>query len=184
MEVEVKAKINDFDSIKQTLERKGAVFSALQEQKDIYYKDRNQEPGVIKSGVFVVRVRHSRKGDFLGYKEITDRKGVWKEYETKIDNPEQTINILKSIGLVEFYIIDKKRISGNLADFELNLDEVKGLGSFLEVELISENGEEAQNRIINFLKEIGINEDNIERRGYGELWQEKYGGGIKIDEQT
>jgi len=65
----------------------------------------------------------------------------------------------------------------------LNFDRVKGLGDFLEIELISDNGEEAQKEIKQFFKELGINEDKLERRGYGELWQEKYGGGFTIDEQ-
>lgn len=183
MEVEIKAKISDFGALKKKLQKLGAKFENPKKQLDIYFEKKDQDPGVFNIGRFIVRVRYCDRGYFLTYKELTKTRGIWKEYETGIENPEEMIKILESLDLKEFYHIEKERISGKISKFRFNLDKIKGLGNFMEVELISDDGERAQEEIKNLYSKIGIRDDELERRGYGELWQEKHGGGIKIDEQ-
>lgn len=183
MEVEIKAKINDLEAIKAKLKDIGASFETPKKQLDIYFMNKERDMGFFRIGDFIVRIRKCEKGKFLTYKEITERRGVWKEYETKIDNIEDTDLILKGIGLREVFRINKNRVSGSLGKFSFNLDNVKELGKFIEVELIDDDGEKAQEEIKDFFKKLGISEKQLERKGYGELWQEKHGGGIKLDEQ-
>jgi predicted adenylyl cyclase CyaB len=51
------------------------------------------------------------------------------------------------------------------------LDEVKELGSYIEVEKISEddNANEVQNELFTFLESLGVNKENRETHGYDTL---------------
>ncbi len=161
----------------------GATFGKLKKELDIYFLKKDQDPAVFQIGRFIIRIRHCDEGKFITYKEITKTRGAWKEYETKIENPEEMTKILENLHLVEFWRIEKERIPGKLSKFNFNLDKVKGLGNFLEIELISENGEKAQKEIKELFKKLSISENQLERKGYVEIWQDIHGGGIKIDEQ-
>jgi len=183
MEVEIKAKIKDLNDVLSKLKRLNASIAPSKKQTDCYFQQKDHEMGTYRIGDFIVRIRDCEKGKFLTYKEITKRKGVWKEYEVSIDNLEEMESILKSIGLIEVFKINKERISGNVGKFSFNVDDVKELGKFIEVELIEDDGEKAQEEIKDFYKKLGISENQLERRGYGELWQDKHGGGTKYDEQ-
>lgn len=184
MEVEIKAKIDNLEEIKNKLKDISASLENPKQQSDIYFMSKERDPGYFRLGDFILRIRNCEKGKFLTYKEITERRGVWKEYETKIDNIEDTDLILKSIGLREVFRINKERTSGKAGEFSFNIDNVKELGKFIEVELISDDGEKAQKKIKDFFHRLGIKDGQLERRGYGELWQIAHGGGIKVDEQV
>jgi len=183
MEVEIKAKIEDFKDLKSKLKKLGATFEESKKQLDTYFVDKNRDSGIIKIGDFITRIRECEKGKFLTYKEITGKWGVWEELETGIDNTEETAKILKRLGLRELFRLNKNRISGKTEKFKFNLDKVEKLGDYIEVELISDNGEKAQEEIKGLFKRLEIEENQLERRGYGELWQIAHGGGIKYDEQ-
>lgn len=66
-------------------------------------------------------------------------------------------------------------MSGKLDKFSFNLDRVKELGDYIEVELISQEKEKAQAAIKNFLKSLGIKNDQLDRRGYPEIVAAKQG---------
>lgn len=183
MEVEIKVKIEDIEDIVERLKKLDALIEKPKKQVDCYFMRKDHEMGTYRAGDFIVRIRDCEKGKFLTYKEITDRKGIWKEHEVKIDNLREMESILKSIGLIEVFKINKERISGKVGKFSFNVDNVKELGKYIEVELIEDDGEKAQEKIKDFYQKLGISKDQLERRGYGELWQEKHGGGTKYDEQ-
>ena len=58
---------------------------------------------------------------------------------------------------------------GNIC-ISINFDDIKGLGKFIEVELIGEDPESLRKKIILFVKEkLGITEDSIIEKGYVKL---------------
>ncbi len=182
MEIEVKARIDDIGNIKNKLAAMGAVFNSSVVQHDMYFKhntfDRNnQGPGDV-----IVRIRRCGGKAELTTKTLTEILGAWEEHETGIENPAEMEKILLLSGFINVFDINKIRTLGNLGDFEICLDDTKELGKYIEVSIISDEKEKTREKIINFLRGLGINESMIEKRGYGEIIGEKLGhkfGGMR-----
>ncbi len=177
MEVEVKARIDDLDTVKKKLESLGAKFDSIVKQKDAYFKSRGFDSKKQGPGDWIVRIRTSRGQKILTLKALTEILGAWVEHETVIDDEKEMQNILETMGLFNVFTLNKERVPGRLDEFELCLDDVKELGKFLEVALDSEDKEKenARDMIIEFMKTLGISEKDIEKRGYGEIIGEKLG---------
>jgi len=126
-------------------------------------------------GDWILRIRTSGDQKTLTIKVLTEIRGAWVEHETGIDNEEQARKIAETMGLVNVFTFNKKRLFGRMGEFEVLLDDVKELGKFMEVALESDEKEDARNRIIAFMKTLGIKEKAVERRGYGEIMGEKLG---------
>jgi adenylate cyclase class 2 len=101
------------------------------------------------------------------------------EYETRISNADTLINLLLTSGYETLVIIDKIRQSYTYNAMEINIDEIKGLGSFIEVELLvaQENDiDDAKKQIIAFFQTLAIDKSHIIHKGYVPLCLE---AGIK-----
>lgn len=175
MEVEIKVKLKNLNSIKNKLLKLGAKLGKSKKQIDIFYKPKNKVRSTLKPGSFILRIRQSGKDKFLTFKALTSIKGVWEEYEVQIDNVREMQKIIEKLGLVKIFSLEKIRIPGRLEKFELNLDKVKELGSYMEIELIDKDGIRAQNKIRELFLKLGVSENQLERRGYGEIVSAKMG---------
>jgi len=167
-EIEVKVKIGNVAEVKKTLEKLGVGWSKPKKQIDSYFRLKNQATATQKPGSYILRIRREDKASFT-LKALTDRYGVWEEYETKIDDADELEKILLKIGFVEVLTLHKKRTSGKYGKFSLEVDEIKELGNYLEVEVRGQNGEKLQAEIKNLFLKVGLPEKNIERRGYPEI---------------
>lgn len=174
MEVEVKAKVDNLEQIRDKLKSLGASFDKVKREEDFYYKFASEIHN-FEPGSFILRVRDSGKGRFLTFKAFTDRYGVWDEHEVKIDDAKEMKIILEKSGFTLAYTITKERISGKLDKLSFNLDRVKELGDYIEVELVSHEAEKAQAIIKDFLKSLGIRDNQLDRRGYPEIVAAKQG---------
>ncbi len=99
------------------------------------------------------------------------------EYETKVENGQEMLNILKGIGFTDEVVVDKTRRSFKHKNFEIEIDEVKDLGIFVEVELKEHDDDfdEGIKQIYTFVKSIGITKFKIQNRGYvSMLWNPNY----------
>lgn len=65
-------------------------------------------------------------------------------------------------NLQEWVQVNKKRIHSNYKGFNLCIDEVERLGTFIEIELLIEKEDDVdyENQIINVAKELGIPLEN------------------------
>lgn len=88
-----------------------------------------------------IRIREDESGVTLCYKHIhRECAPVYcDEFESKVDSKEQMKKILFALGFSVQMVIDKTRASYQLGNFRLDFDNVKGLGEFMEVELISDS---------------------------------------------
>ena len=174
MEVEVKAKVENLDEIRTILESMGATFTGKLYQKDSVNKLKGEEKNV-EPGSFMLRIREERDKNYLTFKAFTDRFGAWEEYETEILDPREMDKILKRVGFVTVMTLTKEREPGKIGKYSFNLDKIKELGDYIEVEIISDDSKSAQEEIMKFLKSLGINKDQFERRGYPEIVYAKEG---------
>jgi adenylate cyclase class 2 len=91
------------------------------------------------------------------------------EYETHIDNPEAMRKILATLGYIPQVEVKKVRTECKLDGYTVCLDEVEQLGSFVEVEKMSEeeaDPAEIQEELLKVAESIGLFRKDLESKGY------------------
>jgi adenylate cyclase class 2 len=166
MEVEVKFRV-DFSDMKDKIESLGAVFVREELQEDVYFS--LPLPKLLR-----VRKLENLGKAFLTYKEIRDlgRNEEFDELEIEVSDFEATVEILKRLGFREDVIVRKRRLVYRLNGVTLELNDVEGLGGFLDVEVISDDVEEAKKKIWEVAKLLGLSEEDVEPKLYQELIRE------------
>ena len=169
MEVEVKFRV-DFNSTKRAIESIGAAFVREEIQEDVYLSIPLPE---------LLRVRRigNLNRSFLTYKRIADpgRNEEFDELEVEVSSFETTLEILKRLGFKEDVVVKKRRLVYRLGDVTFELSEVEGLGAFLDIEVISDDVDEAKRKIWETARRLGLSKEDVEPRLYQELIREKMG---------
>lgn len=167
MEIEVKFRV-DFDTIKERIEALGASFEGEEIQEDLYFSVPLPE---------LLRVRRVENlgRSFLTYKYIEDpgKNEEFDELEVEVSDFETAVEILKRLGFREDVVVRKRRLVYKLGNVTFELNEVEGLGSFLDIEVISDDVGEAKRRIREVAGTLGLSESDVEPRLYQELIREK-----------
>ena len=172
-EIEIKIRTEDLDSVRNKLEERGCTFSDPIEQHDAIYSlaaDGKKAWEESKEGNTVMRVR--RQGDSSEFnlkKQLSGGELDNLEYETKVSNPDAVHLILKELGYEPQVEVKKRRIKCKLDKYEICLDEVERLGSFVEIEELTSDDvdpKEIQEKLIGILEDLGLSRENIETRGY------------------
>jgi len=166
MEVEVKFRV-DFEEMKQKIESLGALFVREELQEDVYFS--LPLPKLLR-----VRKLGNLGTAFLTYKEIKDlgRNEEFDELEVEVSDFETTVEILKRLGFKEDVVVRKRRLVYRLDGVTFELNDVEGLGGFLDIEVISDDVEEAKGKIWEAAKLLGLSENDVEPRLYQELMRE------------
>jgi predicted adenylyl cyclase CyaB len=174
MEIEAKVKVEDLEQVKQKLIQMGAQFSEKKKQIDHIFKPKGKEFAEQGPGDYIWRIRESARNK-LTFKALTETAGVWVEHETEIKDPEEMKKILLKSGFSQVLIMTKERTPGELGDFELCLDDIKELGTHLEIALDSNDEKIAKKRIVELLGKLGYGESQIIHKGYVAILFERMG---------
>ncbi len=170
-EVEVKAKISNFTEIQSKLTKLGCIFSEPSIQKDRIYLPIGVEfPDKIKGTLFA-RIRNSNGKHIFALKKQLDTGFENIEHELVIDSPEQANEMLKLLDFHEVLYVSKKRITCKHNDMEICLDDIEGLGSFVEVEKLTMETEtlKIKEELFAFLETLGIKKGDQIFKGYATL---------------
>lgn len=171
-EVEVKAQLKDKEGVMNKLKELGCVFSEPVEQHDTIYVDQNYGPfAEFQPGKNLLRVRETKGKAFLTLKNPQSVQMDSIERETEISDPQEAKEMLLLMGYHEAAQVHKTRMKSHYQDWEICLDEVQGLGSFIEVEKITENVDAAPvlKELFDFLKSLGVDEGDRIHDGYDTL---------------
>jgi len=175
IEVEIRAKVDDFDDIKQKLETIGAKSIGVKKQVDRVFGSSVflDEDNLIIEGGLSARIRQVNGKISLDFKEII-RDGGGFEVRAGLDEVETGVKLLEKLGFIEAFTISKVREEYIYKGLGICLDEVERLGKFIEIEkMISTLDDQnlAKQECLNLLEEI-FPENIIENRKYGDLMQE------------
>ena len=95
------------------------------------------------------------------------------EYEFAVDDGNAARQMLTALGWQEIVTVDKIRLESKTEDYTICIDEVAGLGLFIELEVLTEDSADVKNiqqQMYNFLKSLNID---------GKLWKIPYGTSIR-----
>jgi len=171
IEVEAKVRINDVEDMEKRIKEQGAEYKGTVKQADEYYDFPDMR--ILNSGG-AFRVRAADRNYRVTYKgckkneETTSRD----EIEIGIESAEKMIKILENIGFIELCEIKKKRKVYLLAGLKISLDEVEGLGSFMEMEGLANSEKEYKEKkgeIFKLLDKLGVPSEDISQRSYMEM---------------
>lgn len=178
LEIEVKARLGDPKNTERSIIALGAVPLGIEKHVDTYYSAPHCDFGETDEAL---RIRVVDGKYFLTYKgpKLDRVSKTRKEFEVEINDVGTIGNILSSLGFQPVATIVKKRKKYRLGNFSIDLDEVKNLGSFIEIELMvksQDNHEEKVESIFKFLDKIGIGRASTIRKSYLELLKENSTG--------
>jgi adenylate cyclase class 2 len=89
------------------------------------------------------------------------------EREVEINDADQMIGAIELLGYHKAVNVVKARTKTMYNGMEICLDEVKDLGSFIEVEkIVDGDGEEVQNELFIFLETLGVKREDRVMNGY------------------
>lgn len=100
-------------------------------------------------------------------------KLVSDEYEFAVDDGNAARQMLTALGWQEIVTVDKIRLESKTEKYTICIDEVAGLGLFIELEVLTEDSADVKNiqqQMCNFLKNLDID---------GKLWKIPYDTSIR-----
>ncbi len=170
-EIEIKLKVKDFENLEEKLRERGCALSSPIRQEDAIYSKAGStnEWEVSKEGQTVMRIR--REGDHAEFnlKEQRSNEMDNLEYETRVDDSDAVHKILLTIGFEPQVEVKKFRRKGRLGEYTICLDTVDELGTFVELEkLTNEDADpnKVREELFKTLEELGLSRNDEETRGY------------------
>ena len=182
IEVEVKLPVADLDLIRGKLLKTGFQETALIEERDTYF---DNQQGDIRANGEALRVRETKDHltgksraqiNFKG-KKLDARTMTREELETGVEDGAVCRNILQMIGYMPAdpeVIKDRTMLQKEYVT--ACLDNVHGLGGFLEMEILAQSeGEKdaAFGRIENILNSLGYQISDTLRTSYLSMLQNR-----------
>ncbi len=162
--IEIKAKSNNQDFIREILKSRNADFKGVDHQIDTYFKVNNGRlklrEGKIENQL-IHYLRENKKGpkqsDFTLFK--SDPKSSLKEVLTK------------ALGVL--VVVDKKREIYFIDNVKFHIDIVKDLGTFVEIEAIDNDGTIGKDKLLKqcqfFLELFEISQEDLISVSYSDL---------------
>ncbi|MCX6792720.1 MAG: class IV adenylate cyclase [Candidatus Falkowbacteria bacterium] len=170
-EIEVKAKVNDLEILKQKLVALGCVLSEPLIQNDITFVNHDESYDKLLPGENILRIRKSNDKILFTVKQSLSNELACFEREVEINSAEEMKEAILLMGYHEVVRINKQRIRTDYNGYEICLDEVENLGSFIEIEKLTEGEDESlvQAELNKLLLVWGVNESDFVTHGYDTL---------------
>lgn len=177
-EIELKLRLDDLKELESKLQLI-AKFVEKGRRQDIYFV-----PGsdlTTKSHRFRLRIFDDHA--VVTYKEqsrveqgVTNprlRFQICEETEFSVDNPKAFVRFVRALGFVPTDSYGKYRTIYEVGRLTVELNDVEGVGKFIEIEALCESSEveSAKEEITQFVQSLTIPVENIETRWYTELRQ-------------
>lgn len=174
-EVEVKAKVTSFDLIKQKLIDVGCELTMPITQLDRIFVPIGTDFLHIPKGTNILRIRKQGDRSIFTLKQPQSNELDCIEHEFEISDEKEMTLTLHLLGYEERVTVEKMRQKCTLKEYEVCIDTVTGLGSFIEIESISndENAEKVQATLLDELISLGIDPHDRVFHGYDTLLYKK-----------
>ncbi len=169
-EIEIKFKVKDKEKLLNKLKDDfNCSFSNTKTQEDVVFLPVDKATYPVPAGLSVIRIRNeNNKKKTATLKQKQTNRVAAKEIEFVIGSTKQFSEFLEAINYKEVVRISKKRINTKYKDFNICVDEVKKLGTIIEIEKLSKNKDDIEiieKEICDFASLLEINiEDKINNR--------------------
>jgi len=169
IEVEVKARATE--DMAERIIALGGKLKVVENHHDLYF---NSPLCDFRETDEALRIRIKEDGARLTYKgpKLDLATKSRNELTVRIDDPRQMEEILRALGYVLSARVNKRRSKYSYPGVVIALDEVEGLGSFLEVEAEGDGDyEKEREKVLAIMRRLGLTESI--RSSYLELLLER-----------
>ena len=161
--IEIKARYTDHDRVKQILSSLGAGPAAVFQQKDTYF---NVSDGRLKLRQMAIdegQLIHYRRDDASGPKR--------SDYEISATSDPDALRSILTELMGMWIEIEKTRQVWLWENVRIHLDDVVGLGQFVELEAVTdEQGvEESRERVETLMRALEIGPDQLIEGSYSDM---------------
>ncbi|MGC9443460.1 MAG: class IV adenylate cyclase [Candidatus Methanospirareceae archaeon] len=166
LEIEVKVYADDLAAIETRLQQLGAVFTGSMHQTDRYFTHPQRDFALTDEAL---RIRIVDDRAFMTYKgrKMDRLSKTREEIEVAVGNAAAAMRLLERLGFTPIAAVRKLRREYQLGEYTICLDDVAGLGTFVEVEARGTDIEKARDGALALLNELTLFRN--ERRSYLEL---------------
>lgn len=162
LEIEIKVRVQDIGAIRNRLLEYGGALTETLTEHDMYYNAPHRDFGVTDEALRLRQAGGRSTVTYKGPKSTILGSKVREELNLEIADPDTFEQIVTSLGFIRVAAVRKNREYYQCDGFTISLDQVEGLGNFVEIELITENNaEEAAARVDQMAKKIGVNGERI-----------------------
>jgi adenylate cyclase, class 2 len=159
--LELKARIPSPDDLRERASRLGARPAGLLEQRDTYFR--------VPRGRLKLRECTASPAELIFYEREETSGERWSRYErVPVVEPEALKAVLALAGGI-LAVVEKRRTLFLFRNARIHSDEVTGLGTFLEFEIVGGESPDAR-ALMKLLREhFGIREEMVVRGSYADL---------------
>lgn len=180
-EIEVKASISSVQTIIDALAKQGVVAGEQVTQHDRVYGLPGVDGGGDNSAPWLrirSETRQGKTSHFFTLKRSVTSQLDSIEHETEVSDESELKMIIKQLSFSLYSDLTKTRQKAHIGDIEVCIDTVDGLGSFVEVEKLTD--EDADIEVIRaelwqVLHLLGVEPDSEVTDGYDVLMNKKLG---------
>ena len=145
MEIEVKYRVfDDPDLLEQALRRRGCELSEPTRQDDQAYAEAQWDYSKSKVDVAFARLRTQQGKHLFTVKRPTLNEMACIEFETEVADRDQMHEAILQMGFYPTVRIVKSRRVGRIGEVSICVDDVDGLGVFLEFEMLVDSDRHAE----------------------------------------
>lgn len=174
-EIEIKVQLENSNKLTELLKREAKLIKE-ERQIDEYFSPKENSFTAEDPVKEWLRLRDENGVCSINYKywhyDSAGRSNHCDEYETTIKNAQEMRSILTALKFDPIIVVDKARKSYLYGEYEVSIDEVKNLGSFVEIELKSTkevDPQQATDAMIEFLQKFDPGKVKRDFKGYPKL---------------
>ena len=166
--IEIKAKSNNKDEIREILKSRTADFKGVDHQIDIYFKIDNGR----------LKLREGKIENHLIHYQREDKEGPKQSDVTLFRyDPESSLKEILTKALGILVVVDKKREIYFIDNVKFHIDNVEDLGTFVEIEAIDNDGTIGKDKLLEqcqfFLDLFKISQEELISVSYSDLLLQK-----------
>lgn len=160
--LEIKAEYKNHNQLKKIMKEISARFVQKMHQVDTYFS--------VSNGRLKLREFDSKKSELIFYQRGEKGAKRWSDYHfIEISDTKELKNLLNKLFPIKV-IVDKQRFLYMYKNARIHIDTVKGLGSFMEIEVLVKKGDiqakELMQELLEFLK---IPQKSFIKNSYSDL---------------
>ena len=166
--IEIKAKSNNQDAIREILKSKNADFKGVDHQIDTYFKVNNGR----------LKLREGKIENHLIHYQRKNKEGPKQSDVTLFkSDPKSSLKEILTKALGILVVVNKKREIYFIDNVKFHIDIVEDLGTFVEIEAIDNDGTIGKDKLLEqcqfFLDLFKISQEDLISVSYSDLLLQK-----------
>ena len=160
--LELKARISSVSEAVRAAHRLNAHAKGVLQQRDIYYK--------VPRGRLKLRIIKDRSAELIFYSRSNKKGSRYSDYFVLPVDDAVLTNALCTAAFGQKVVVEKKRRLFLYKNSRIHLDEVRGLGAFIEFEVLVIHGKRQAQKLLKLLSvEFGIQRTATVAASYSDL---------------